>query len=207
SCRGSSCREYRGKRNRCEQAEAPAQSGRHRPKRRGSEGRKGRGPGREDSGVGQLVPSAAWNGRISILEMMVEIMIRELPQFRPSRRDLLKSASGGFGMLALAGMLGQNGVASAKEASSKPGPLAPKEPHFPVKAKRIIFLFMEGAMSQMDTFEYKPKLQESDGKTGPGGGVLTASKFKFAQYGETGTWVSELYPSVAKHVDKLCFIR
>jgi len=134
--------------------------------------------------------------------MMVESMIRELPQYHPSRRDLLKSASAGFGMLALAGMLGQTRPARAKD-----GPLAPKEPHFPVKAKRIIFLFMEGAMSQMDTFEYKAMLQESDGKTGPGGGTLTASKFKFAQHGETGTWVSELYPNVAKHVDKLCFIR
>jgi hypothetical protein len=66
---------------------------------------------------------------------------------------------------------------------------------------------MEGAMSQVDTFDYKPKLQESDGKTAPGGGTLTASKFKFAQHGQTGTWVSELYPNVAKHVDQLCFIR
>ena len=76
-----------------------------------------------------------------------------------------------------------------------------------VKAKRIIFLFMEGATSQMDTFDYKPKLQKDDGKVSPGGGTLTASKFKFSQHGQTGTWVSELYPNVAKHVDKLCFIR
>jgi hypothetical protein len=66
---------------------------------------------------------------------------------------------------------------------------------------------MQGAMSQLDTFEYKPKLQASDGQPGQGGGVLTASKFKFSQHGETGTWVSELFPNVAKHVDKLCFIR
>ena len=134
----------------------------------------------------------------------------ELPQIQPaplSRRELLKTSSAGFGLLALAGMLGQSRSASAKDAAAKPGPLAPKPPHFPVKAKRVIFLFMEGAMSQMDTFEYKPKLQESDGKTGPGGGTLTASKFKFAQHGETGRWVSELYPNVAKHIDQLCFIR
>jgi hypothetical protein len=129
------------------------------------------------------------------------------PLARCSRRQMLKSSSAGFGLLALAGMLGQNRSASAEERSLRPGPLAPKPPHFPVKAKRIIFLFMEGAMSQMDTFEYKPKLQASDGKTGPGGGKLTASKFKFAQHGDTGTWVSELYPHVAKQVDKLCFIR
>jgi hypothetical protein len=66
---------------------------------------------------------------------------------------------------------------------------------------------MQGSMSQMDTLEYKPQLQKDGGKEGPGGGTLTASKFKFAQYGETGTWVSELMPNIAKHVDKLCFIR
>lgn len=136
-------------------------------------------------------------------------MTRELPQIQPrlSRRELLKSSSAGFGMLALAGMLGQNRPVQATEDAAKPGPLAPKAPHFPTKVKRVIFLFMEGSMSQMDTFEYKPKLQESDGKTGPGGGTLTASKFKFAQHGQTGTWVSELYPNVAKHVDQLCFLR
>ena len=138
-------------------------------------------------------------------------MIRELPFYQPplSRRQLLKSSSAGFGLLALAGMLGQNRSANTSDsnAAARPGPLAPKSPHFPTKAKRIIFLFMEGAMSQVDTFDYKPKLQESDGKTAPGGGTLTASKFKFAQHGQTGTWVSELYPNVAKHVDQLCFIR
>ncbi len=59
----------------------------------------------------------------------------------------------------------------------------------------------------MDTWEYKPLLQKSDGKVGPGGGTLTASRFKFNQHGKSGTWISELYPRVAQHVDKLCFIR
>jgi hypothetical protein len=122
-----------------------------------------------------------------------------------SRRQALKTASAGFGYLALAGMLGQQ--ARLTMAAERAGPVAPKAPHFPAKAKRIIFLFMQGATSQMDTWEYKPKLQESDGKVGPGGGTLTASKFKWAQYGETATWVSELYPHTAKLVDKLCFIR
>ncbi len=62
-------------------------------------------------------------------------------------------------------------------------------------------------MSHVDTFDYKPQLQANDGKPGPGGGKLVASKFQFAQHGQTGTWVSELYPHVAKQVDKLCFIR
>src|SRR5262245_50837417 len=120
---------------------------------------------------------------------------------RLSRRQLLKSGSAGFGYLALAGMLG------AQERRTALGPLAPREPHFNVKAKRIIFLFMEGAMSQMDTFEYKAQLQRNDGQVAPGGATLTASKFRFARHGRTGTWVSELFPNVAKHVDKLCFIR
>ncbi|MDB5334398.1 MAG: hypothetical protein JWN70_17 [Planctomycetaceae bacterium] len=124
-----------------------------------------------------------------------------------SRRDALKSASAGFGYLALAGMLGQNAPRAIAQSPAPLGPLAPKAPHFPAKAKRIIFLFMQGAISQMDTWEYKAKLQAEDGKVGPGGGTLTASKFKFAQHGQTGTWVSELYPHTAKHVDKLCFIR
>src|SRR4051812_24990769 len=103
-----------------------------------------------------------------------------------SRRQALKSASAGFGYLALAGMMGQNAArvhgAPANKAAG-PGPLAPKSPHFPVKAKRIIFLFMQGSLSQMDTFEYKAQLQKAGGKVGPGGGILTASKFKFARHG------------------------
>jgi len=126
----------------------------------------------------------------------------------PSRRGLLKNAGAGFGYLALAGMLAsRHRAAAATDSGSAPAPLAPKPSHFPAKAKRIIFLFMQGATSQMDTWEFKPKLQADDGKIGPGGGTLVASQFKFAQHGQTGTWVSELYPHVAKHVDKLCFIR
>jgi hypothetical protein len=127
-----------------------------------------------------------------------------------SRRQALKTASAGFGYLALAGMFGQQAApafAAGSETRQAPGPLAPKPPHFAAKAKRIIFLFMQGAISQMDTWEYKEQLQKSDGKVGPGGGTLTASKFKFARHGESGAWVSELYPHTAKHVDKLCFIR
>lgn len=120
-----------------------------------------------------------------------------------SRRQVLKSASAGFGMVALAGMLGEQ----ARASNPAPKPLAPKEPHFPAKAKRIIFVFMQGSISQMDTFEYKARLQNDGGKPGPGGGTLTASKFKFKQYGETGSWFSELMPNIAKHADKLCWLR
>ncbi len=66
---------------------------------------------------------------------------------------------------------------------------------------------MEGAMSQHDTFDYKPELKKNDGKTAPGGGTLTASKFEFKQYGQTGSWFSELLPNIATHADKLCWLR
>lgn len=120
-----------------------------------------------------------------------------------TRRQLLHSSSAGFGMVALAGLLG--GTRAAAENTSKP--LAAKPAHFPAKAKRLIFVHMNGAMSQHDTFEYKPELIANDGKTGPGGGVLTAPKFKFSQYGETGSWFSELLPNLAQHADELCWLR
>lgn len=124
-----------------------------------------------------------------------------------SRRTLLRSAGAGFGYLALAGLLGQESLKLQAAVKPVPHPLAPREPHFKTKAKRIIFIFMEGAMSQMDTFEYKPELQKNGGKGGPGGGTLTASKFAFKQYGQTGSWFSELLPNIATHADKMCWLR
>ncbi len=125
-----------------------------------------------------------------------------------TRRQALRHAGAGFGSLALAGLLGQNApVLSHERSGSPPSPLAPKAPRFPAKAKRMIFLFMQGCISQVDTWEYKPQLQKDGGKVAPGGGVLTASKFQFRQHGQTGTWLSDLYPHMARHVDDLCFLR
>jgi hypothetical protein len=124
-----------------------------------------------------------------------------------SRRQALKSAGAGFGYLAFAGLLGQNGPRALAADSPAPKPLAAKEPHFTARAKRIIFLFMQGAISQVDTFEYKPRIQRDGGKPGPGGGTLTASRFAFRQYGESGAWFSELLPNMARHADKLCWLR
>ena len=121
-----------------------------------------------------------------------------------SRRQALKSASAGFGMVALAGILGEQAKAAEKAV---PKPLAPRASHFPAKAKRLIFVHMNGAMAHHDTFDYKPQLVKDDGKPGPGGGVLTASKFKYKQHGETGSWFSELLPNLAKHADKLTWLR
>src|SRR5262245_24081135 len=121
--------------------------------------------------------------------------------FPISRRQTLKSASAGFGMVALAGLLGQ---AKAKAADK---PLAPKAPHLKTRAKRLLFVHMNGAMSHHDTFDYKPQLAKDDGKPGPGGGVLTASQFKWKQYGDTGSWFSEQLPNLAQHADNLTWLR
>lgn len=122
-----------------------------------------------------------------------------------SRRQILRSAGAGFGYLAFAGIHGQSVARDVDKVAPKP--LAPRPPHFKPRATRIIFLFMQGAISQFDTFEYKPKLQADGGKPGPGGGTLTASKFAFRQYGETGSWFSDLLPYMARHADRLCWLR
>ncbi|HEY1084914.1 MAG TPA: DUF1501 domain-containing protein, partial [Prosthecobacter sp.] len=126
--------------------------------------------------------------------------------FHPSRftrRTALQTTAAGFGYMAFNGLMAAEAIRKGEPLK----PLAPRDPHFPAKAKRIIFVFMEGSMSQHDTFEYKPELFAKNGKPGPGGGTLTASKFKFSQHGQTGTWFSELLPSIAKHSDKLCWLR
>jgi hypothetical protein len=130
-----------------------------------------------------------------------------------SRRDLLKVSSAGFGSLALAGLLGQE---QAKAAVASSDPLAVKPPHFPARAKRVIFLFMHGGPSQMDTFDYKPLLKRDHGKPLPFARPkvvssetfnLLQSPWGFRQYGQSGTWVSDLFPEVAKCVDDMCIIK
>ena len=120
-----------------------------------------------------------------------------------SRRTLLKTASSGFGYLAFAGL-------STWAAEKSAGPLAPKAPHFPARAKRVIFLCMEGGPSHVDTFDYKPKLNADDGKPiGKGRAAaakLLASPWKFEQHGQSGLWVSDLFPEVAKQADDLCIV-
>ena len=89
--------------------------------------------------------------------------------------------------------------------------------HFPAKAKSVIWLFMNGGPSQVDTWDYKPELAKRDGQELPGFdkntgfftgqvGPLMKSPFKFAQHGQSGTWVSEIFPNLAKHVDDMAFI-
>ncbi|MCS7014732.1 MAG: DUF1501 domain-containing protein [Gemmatales bacterium] len=124
-----------------------------------------------------------------------------------NRRQWLRQSACGFGYLAFAGIAAQ---------AAGDNPLAPKPPHHPPRAKRVIFLFMHGGPSHVDTFDYKPKLQQDDGKEAPYdaktfrahlGRKLLASPWKFRQHGESGLWISELFPEVAKHADELCVIR
>jgi hypothetical protein len=124
-----------------------------------------------------------------------------LPQMM-TRRDLLRTVSAGFGWLALKGMM-----ASAADSAN---PLARKTPHFAPRAKRVIFLCMQGGPAHMDTFDYKPKLTEDNGKPGVakgGGSHLFGSPFKFDQHGQSGLAISELFPKVAEHADELCLLR
>jgi hypothetical protein len=121
---------------------------------------------------------------------------------RWSRREMLQRVSSGFGMMALAGLVGERAVADYTN------PLAPKEPHFAPKAKRVIYACMRGGPSHVDTFDHKPALAEHDGKAAPEqkGRTLMASPWKFEKHGESGLPISELFPHVAKHADQMCLI-
>ncbi len=121
-----------------------------------------------------------------------------------SRREMLKSASCGFGFLALADLLAR---ASASESGGNM--LLAKAPHFTPRAKRVIFMFMGGAPSHVDTFDYKPQLAVDDGKEGGGKGKgrkLKKSPFKFTQHGQSGLWFPETLPNLAEHADELCLL-
>nr|WP_238537703.1 DUF1501 domain-containing protein [Zavarzinella formosa] len=132
-----------------------------------------------------------------------------------NRRSFLRNAGHGFGGIALASLLADDGKLFAGERD----PLAPKKPHFEPTAKRVIFLFMSGGPSQMDTFDPKPgltklhgqKLPESFGPVKTRRGVdknkLLASKRTFKKHGECGTEVSDWFPHLSKCVDDLCVLR
>ena len=135
------------------------------------------------------------------------------PNERPlSRRDMLLRSSAGFGSVALAGLLGEEVRA---ETSRTANPLAERPPHFLPRAKRVIFMFMHGGPSQVDTFDYKPLLARDHGKplpfdkprvvSAPTGNLLQ-SPFKFQKYGQSGIEVSEVFPHTAGCVDDICFI-
>ena len=120
-----------------------------------------------------------------------------------TRRDFLASSGMGFGSLALAGLL-------ARDGSGTPLPT-----HFPAKAKRVIHVFMNGGMSQVDTFDPKPELQARGGQRLPyenlqterKTGVALPSPFSFARHGQSGIPISEIFPNLARHADDLAVIR
>lgn len=119
-----------------------------------------------------------------------------------NRRQALRTIGGGFGSFGLASMLGAN-------------PLTPKQPHFPAKAKRVAFLFLNGGLSHVDSFDPKPTLAKWNGQPSPGGnlkterktGNLMASPFEFRNCGKSGIPVSSLFPRVGSMIDDVCVIR
>jgi hypothetical protein len=128
-----------------------------------------------------------------------------------SRRRLLQTAGGGFGWLAFSAMMQRAAAATARN------PLTIHQPHFAPRAKSVIWLFMNGGPSHVDTWDYKPELQKRDGQPLPGFdpktgffpdavGPLMKSPFDWKQYGQSGTWGSSLFPHLNKHVDRMAFI-
>ena len=133
-----------------------------------------------------------------------------------SRRELLGRSGMGLGMLALAGVLGDEGsLARAAEAARYSNPLAPKPAHFPARARHVIHLFMNGGPSHVDTFDPKPALDKYAGKLLPMENLRTERKtgaafpspYKFQKYGQCGLEVSEIFSHTARHADELAVIR
>src|SRR5262245_37387845 len=133
-----------------------------------------------------------------------------------SRRDMLATCANGFGVVALAALLADEARAAAPPQRSDRNPLAPRPPHFQAKAKSVIFLFMDGGPSQVDTFDPKPRLDREHGrpikmKVEPtqfnNVGAVLKSPWKFKKYGKSGTPVSDLFPQVATCVDELAVVR
>jgi hypothetical protein len=137
-----------------------------------------------------------------------------------SRREFFTRAGSGLAGIALTSMLAEDGFAATNGREAPPDPLAPKKPHHEPRAKSVIFLFMEGGPSHVDTFDPKPLLSKLDGKPipdsigkpsqtsrGTGDNALMASRRTWKHYGESGLWVSDWYQNVAAHVDEMTVIR
>ncbi|HET6576459.1 MAG TPA: DUF1501 domain-containing protein [Fimbriiglobus sp.] len=137
--------------------------------------------------------------------------------FGMSRREMLTRCGVGMGLVGLTQLMGDAGLltAAAKGAVDPAHPLAPRMPHFPAKAKRVIHLFANGGPSQVDTFDPKPMLARYAGKPLPTTNLKTErrtgaafpSPFKFKKHGDSGIEVSEIFEHTAKHIDDICVIR
>ncbi len=135
-----------------------------------------------------------------------------------SRRDLFRRAGHGAGLLALAGLLDDQRLLMPRAMAAPSGdPLAPRPPQLKTRAKSVIWLFMNGGPSQVDTWDYKPELTRRHGQELPGFdkktgfftdsvGPLMKSPFAWAQHGQSGTWASDLFPHLSRHVDKMAFL-
>lgn len=135
------------------------------------------------------------------------------------RREWLRTASCGFGSVALSALAHWDAAAAGSAERSEANPLAPKQPHFPARARSVIFLYMHGGASHIDSFDYRPELERQHGKPLPESvstgrnkfnanlGSILKSPWKFRQYGESGAWASELFPHVGAVADELCFIK
>src|SRR6202790_3363312 len=134
-----------------------------------------------------------------------------------SRRWLFEQCGVGLGAMALGNLLAPSGSAAH---ATPDAPLAPKKPHFPPKAKSVIFLFMAGAPSHLELFDYKPQLAKYDGTLPPAellkgyraafinpNSKLLGPKFKFAKYGQSGAELSELLPHLSKIVDEVAIVK
>jgi hypothetical protein len=127
---------------------------------------------------------------------------------------MLRRCASGFGALALTALLADESPGTELAPGAR-DPLAPRPPHFPARARRVIFLFMKGGPSHVDTFDYKPRLQRDSGKELPfpkprvqfaRTGKLLGSPWRFQRHGQSGIAVSELFPHVAECVDDLCIL-
>ena len=157
------------------------------------------------------------------------LLSRFIPNQTPcgqTRREFLWQVGGGFAGLALIDLLQRDGFFARPALAAEEQPaadarylLAPKKPHFAARAKRAVFLFMNGGPSQVDTFDPKPELKKFDGtdyvppegvQVGSNGrpvGRLMASPFEFRRHGASGLEISSLYPHLAQYADDLCVIR
>jgi hypothetical protein len=146
------------------------------------------------------------------------------PVLQQTRRHFFRDCGVGLGQVGLASLLSDGQLFAAPEAALSSNPLAPRKPHYPAKAKSVIFLFMAGGPSQLELFDYKPKLQELNQKPIPQSFIegkrfafmssfskdvpkLFGTKRKFAQHGQNGAWVSEMLPHTAKIVDDIAIVR
>jgi hypothetical protein len=142
-------------------------------------------------------------------------LIAAPPSSYRTRRAFLRRAGSGFGLIALADLLTR--ASRADENDRALHPMAPRAGTIPSRAKSVIWLFMNGGQSHVDTWDYKPELEKWHDRELPGFdkdtgffvdqvGPLMKSPFRFARHGQTGAWVSEIFPHLARHVDEMAFI-